>query len=146
MLVVGSDRVLARADAVVTLTTDIVLGAAPPERAGAASALSETSAELGGALGIAVMGSIVTAIYRGGFNGAVAEGIPADALEAARTTIGAAVTAAGELEGEHGIELLEISRLAFADAFGVAAWISALIAIAVALLATRIPRARAAAS
>ena len=87
---------------VAALTTDIILSSAPPERAGAASALSETSAELGGALGIALMGSIVTAVYRGGFNGAVAEGIPADALEAARTTIGAAVTAAGDLEGEHG--------------------------------------------
>ena len=124
---------------VAALTTDIILGSAPPERAGAASALSETSAELGGALGIALMGSIVTAVYRGGFNGATAQGIPADALEAARTTIGAAVTAAGELPNAHGFDLLEMSRLAFADAFGVAAWISAFIAIAVALLATRIP-------
>lgn len=52
---------------VAVLTTDIVLGAAPPERAGSAAALSETSAELGGALGIALMGSVVTAVYRRGF-------------------------------------------------------------------------------
>ena len=42
-----------------------VVGAAPPERAGAASAISETSAEFGGALGIAVFGSIGVAVYRG---------------------------------------------------------------------------------
>src|SRR5262245_29366951 len=41
-----------------TLSTDLVIGTAPPERAGAAGALSETSSELGGALGIAVLGSI----------------------------------------------------------------------------------------
>ncbi|MGH2618372.1 MAG: MFS transporter, partial [Thermomicrobiales bacterium] len=49
---------------VITLATDIVVGTAPPERAGAASGVSETSAEFGGALGIAVLGSIGTAVYR----------------------------------------------------------------------------------
>src|SRR5690606_8971106 len=49
---------------VFTLTTDLIIGSAPPERAGAASALSETSAEFGGALGIAVFGSIGVAVYR----------------------------------------------------------------------------------
>jgi len=49
---------------VFTLTTDMIVGAAPPERAGAAAALSETGSELGGALGIAVLGSVGTAAYR----------------------------------------------------------------------------------
>ena len=49
---------------VFTLTTDLVVGSAPTERAGAASAISETTGELGGALGIAVLGSIGTSIYR----------------------------------------------------------------------------------
>src|SRR5262249_27376023 len=47
-----------------TLATDLAVGAAPPERAGAASALSETAAEFGGALGIAILGVIGTSIYR----------------------------------------------------------------------------------
>ena len=47
-----------------TLTTDLIVGAAPPERAGAASAISETGVEFGGALGIALLGSIGTAVYR----------------------------------------------------------------------------------
>ena len=47
------------------LTTELIVGSAPPERAGAASGISETGAELGGALGIAILGSIGVAIYRG---------------------------------------------------------------------------------
>src|SRR5919106_347320 len=46
-----------------TLTNDLIIGAAPPERAGAAAGISETAAELGGALGIALLGSLATAIY-----------------------------------------------------------------------------------
>jgi DHA2 family multidrug resistance protein-like MFS transporter len=41
------------------------VGSAPPERAGAASGISETSSELGGALGLALLGTIGTAVYRG---------------------------------------------------------------------------------
>src|SRR5207253_8309599 len=47
---------------VVILATDLIVGSAPVERAGAASAISETSSELGGALGIAVLGSIGVAV------------------------------------------------------------------------------------
>ncbi|MEQ8294751.1 MAG: MFS transporter [Roseovarius sp.] len=47
-----------------TLTTDVIVGSVPPEKAGAAAGLSETSTELGGALGIAVLGSLLTLIYR----------------------------------------------------------------------------------
>src|SRR5699024_7537619 len=47
-----------------TLATDVVVGSAPPERSGAASALSETASEFGAALGIAILGSIGTALYR----------------------------------------------------------------------------------
>jgi DHA2 family multidrug resistance protein-like MFS transporter len=50
---------------VFTLATDLIVGAAPPERAGVAAAISETGSELGGALGIAILGSIATAAYGG---------------------------------------------------------------------------------
>jgi MFS transporter, DHA2 family, multidrug resistance protein len=120
---------------VVTLTTDIVLTAAPPERAGAASALSETSSEFGGALGIAVLGSIVTAIYRGEVASTFPSGVPAEAAEIARGTIGGAVSVAGDLPGVLGDELLGSAREAFAQAFGMASAISAVIAVGVAMLA-----------
>ena len=51
---------------VFALGNDIVISSAPPERAGAASALSETSSEFSGALGIAVFGSLATSLYRAG--------------------------------------------------------------------------------
>ncbi|MGH8668720.1 MAG: MFS transporter, partial [Burkholderiales bacterium] len=70
---------------VVTLTTDLVLGAVPPERAGAASAISETSSEFGGALGIALLGSVVAAAYRSAM---------VDAEPQARDTLGGAVALA----------------------------------------------------
>lgn len=135
MLVAGSVVSSVGLTPVVTLTTDIVLTAAPPERAGAASALSETSSEFGGALGIAVLGSIVTAIYRGEVASTLPAAVPAEAAEAARRTIGAAVSVASELPGALGVEVLGSARGAFAHAFETTAAISAVIAIAVALLA-----------
>jgi DHA2 family multidrug resistance protein-like MFS transporter len=140
MLVVGSVVFSVGLTPVVTLTTDIVLSAAPPQRAGAASALSETSAELGGALGIAVLGSVVTAIYRSAIAGALPSGVPADAAEVARGTIGGAVTAAGTLPVALGAELLDVARDAFARAFGATAVISAAIAIGVAIMAMALLR------
>jgi len=125
---------------VVTLTTDIVVSAAPPERAGAASALSETCSEFGGALGIAVMGSIVTAIYRGKVASALPTGVPVEAAEIARATIGGAVSVASQLPEALGAELLGAARTAFAQAFGASAAISAVIAISVAILSASLLR------
>jgi DHA2 family multidrug resistance protein-like MFS transporter len=136
MLVLGSVVFSVGLTPVVTLTTDIVLSAAAAARAGAASALSETSAEFGGALGIAVLGSIVTAIYRGGIANTLPAGVPAEAAEIARDTIGGAVTVAGQLSDGLGAALLGSAREAFAQAFGTTAVISAVIAIGVAILAT----------
>ena len=53
---------------VYTLTNDLIIGAAPPERAGAAAGISETTSELGGALGIALLGSLATAVYGSAFD------------------------------------------------------------------------------
>jgi len=140
MLVAGSVVFSLGLTPVVTLTTDIVLTAAPPERAGAASALSETSSELGGALGIAVMGSIVTAIYRGRMADSLPASVPADAAAAVHGTIGGAVAAADALPGALGAELLDAAREAFAHAFGASAAISAVVAIGVAALALALLR------
>jgi len=120
---------------VVTLTTDIVLSAAPAERAGAASALSETSSEFGGALGIAVLGSIVTAIYRGAIDGAIPGGISPEAAAAARGTLGGAVAVAAQLPAELGAQLLGSARTAYAASFEVVAAISVGTVLCAAVLA-----------
>jgi DHA2 family multidrug resistance protein-like MFS transporter len=96
-----------------TLTADLVVGTAPPERAGAASAISETGAEFGGALGIAVLGSIGMAIYRNHIADSLPPGIPAEAMDAARETLGGAVTVASGLSDQLGLALLDSARLAF---------------------------------
>src|SRR5439155_26158673 len=73
------------------LTTELIVGSAPPERAGAASGISETGSELGGALGLALLGSIGVALYRGGLGTSLTVGLPAEAADAARGTLGGAV-------------------------------------------------------
>jgi MFS transporter, DHA2 family, multidrug resistance protein len=120
---------------VFTLATDFVVTSAPPERAGAAAAISETSAEVGGALGIALLGSIMTAIYRGAMSAAIPLDTPPDAAEAALGTLGGAVAVAKDLPAEIGATLLASARLAFTGALATTAIISALIAVAAALLA-----------
>jgi DHA2 family multidrug resistance protein-like MFS transporter len=118
-----------------TLATDLAVGAAPPERAGAASAISETSAELGGALGIAILGVIGTAIYRGQIVGAVPAAVPPQAAAAARDTLGGAVAAAGQLPDPPGAMLLDAAREAFTQGLHLAFTISAAAALGVAILA-----------
>jgi DHA2 family multidrug resistance protein-like MFS transporter len=140
MLVAGSIVFSMGLAPVVTLTTDLVLGATPPERAGAAASLSETSSELGGALGIAVLGSLVTAVYRSSLMVTFPAGIPAEAAQAARATLGGATAAAEGLPGSLGDALLGAAQAAFAQAFELAAFVSALLAIAVAILATTLLR------
>ncbi|MGQ0538391.1 MAG: MFS transporter, partial [Gemmatimonadaceae bacterium] len=109
---------------VFTLTTDLIVGSAPPERAGAAAAMSETSAEFGGALGIAVFGSIGVAVYRSVLADAVPAGLPGAAAEAARATLGGAVAAAAELPGRLGTELVAGAREAFLQGLRLVAAIS----------------------
>jgi len=118
-----------------TFATDLAVGAAPPERAGAASALSETASEFGGALGIALLGVIGTGIYRGQLAGARLTGIPPRATAAARDTLGGAVAASGQLPGQPGRALLAAARQAFTDGLHVAFAVSAAAVLAAAVLA-----------
>jgi DHA2 family multidrug resistance protein-like MFS transporter len=120
---------------VFTLATDFVVTSAPPERAGAAAAISETSAEVGGALGIAVLGSIMTAIYRSAMSEAIPPDMPPDAAEAALGTLGGAVAVAGDLPAEIGNTILTTARLVFTEALTTTALISAVIAVAAAVIA-----------
>lgn len=96
-----------------TLTADMVVGTAPPERAGAASAISETGAEFGGALGIAVLGSIGMAVYRSGVTAGLPSGIPAETAAVAQETLGGALAAAAELPDQLGTALLSVANGAF---------------------------------
>jgi DHA2 family multidrug resistance protein-like MFS transporter len=111
-----------------TLTNDLIIGAAPPERAGAASAISETGAELGGALSIAILGTLGTAVYRRQVDDGIPASVPADAAETSRDTLGGAVAASGDLDAGLASQVLEAAREAFVQGFQVVAYASAVLA------------------
>jgi DHA2 family multidrug resistance protein-like MFS transporter len=83
--------------AAATLSTSTIIGAARPERAGAVSALGQTGGELGGALGIAMLGSLGTLIYRAAVASALPTGISPEMASAARDTLGGALSVANQL-------------------------------------------------
>jgi DHA2 family multidrug resistance protein-like MFS transporter len=136
ILVVASCVISLGLAPVFTATTDLIVGSAPPERAGAASGISETGSELGGALGIAILGSIGVAIYRAGLADSLPAGVPSQASAAARDTLGGAVGVAQQLPADLGAALLAASREAFTTGLQVTAGISAVVAVGIAVLAT----------
>jgi len=120
---------------VVILATDLIVGSAPVERAGAASAISETSSELGGALGIAILGSIGVAIYRAAMADGVPAGVPPAASQVAQATLGGALAVAKQLPDHLGSELISTARGAFMRAFALTAAVSAIVALLMAPVA-----------
>jgi DHA2 family multidrug resistance protein-like MFS transporter len=119
---------------VFTLTNDLIIGSVPPERAGAAAGISETAAEFGGALGIAIFGSIGVAIYRGAIAGAIPAGVSFQAAEAVRDTLGGALEVAGQLPAQLGPALIDAAREAFTTGLHLSAAISAVGSIGLAVL------------
>lgn len=98
-----------------TLGTELIISSAPPEKAGAASALAETGAEFGGAVGIAVFGSIGVAIYRDRMESLLNPAWPSDIQRAAQDTLGGAVASAVQLPTIEQISLLQAARHAFME-------------------------------
>ena len=119
---------------VTNLVVGMVLGSAPPESAGAASGLSETSTEFGGALGIAVLGSIGTAVYQHRVTGHIPPGVPGAAARAISSTLGSATTAAGQLPRHSAAVILGSARAAFTSGVDVVAGVSAVIVVALAVI------------
>ena len=111
---------------VFTLTTDVILSIAPPAKAGAASGLSETASEFGGALGIAVLGSVATAVYHSWMRGSE---LSTAVLAAAGDTAAAALTHAQSLPEPARGELGDAARVAFAQSFHAAAWVCVLVTL-----------------
>jgi MFS transporter, DHA2 family, multidrug resistance protein len=124
---------------VATLTTDLVMTSVAPEKAGQASGVSETSFEFGGATGIAVLGAIFVAIYRGLMDNLPA-GLPENVQDDVRRTIGGAFEAARVLPGPQGEALLTAARDAFTGALVVTSLLSAGIALAIAIFSATILR------
>ncbi|QES05138.1 MFS transporter [Streptomyces venezuelae] len=115
-----------------TVTADVILSSVPKEQAGSASAVSETAYELGAALGIAVLGSIVTGVYRGF---ATPAGVPSDTASAAHESLGGAVEASGALAPQTATALVSAAQEAFVDGLRIAAGVGAAVLLATAVAA-----------
>lgn len=126
---------------VVALATDLIVGAAPPERAGAASAISETSIEFHGALGIAVLGSLLTVIYRGSLGRTLPAELPAEAASTALGTLGGALDVAAHLPAPLGAAVTAAARQSFVEGFVVLSTLCGLLVLAAAVV-TLLLRAR----
>lgn len=116
-----------------TISNELILSSAPADKAGAASAVSETAYELGAVLGTAVLGGIITAFYRGAL--ALPAGLPADAAHAARETLAGAYTAARELPGKLGDALWDAASSAFGSGVMVTSLIGAVLVVAAGVIA-----------
>jgi MFS transporter, DHA2 family, multidrug resistance protein len=113
-----------------TLSTDAVVSAVPRERAGAASAIAETGYELGGALGIAVLGSIQVAIYRAHLD------LPAGLSAADTATVEESLAAAVATVTNH--DAVAVAREAFMSAVQVTSFVAAAILALSAVVAWRV--------
>ncbi|MEU6218087.1 MFS transporter [Streptomyces sp. NPDC047022] len=111
-----------------TVTADVILSSVPKDQAGAASAVSETAYELGAALGIALLGSIVTGVYRG-FTA------PPGTPDAARESLGGAVETAHHLPANTAEALLSSARESFVQGLHLATGAGAAVLLATALAA-----------
>ena len=109
--------------------TESIMGALPPERANVGSAVNDTTRELGGALGVAIVGSIMSSLYATRLSDTLPDGVPAPVADAARDSLGAAVQAGAAVAGP--------AREAFVHAMSQASIVVAVVAAFGALVAWR---------
>ncbi len=124
----------------VVLTIDLVIGAAPPARAGSAAALNETCGQLGFALGIAALGSLATAVYRHHLPRTAPAGTPPAVARATRDTLTTATSAARGLPRQVETALLGPARDAFTSGMHTVALVSAVLLLVVAALVATLLR------
>ncbi|MEO8219217.1 MAG: MFS transporter [Specibacter sp.] len=115
-----------------TISNDLILSAAPPAKAGAASAISETAYEVGSVLGTAVLGSILAAAYR--MNVVLPAGVAGAEAETASQTLGGAIDVANTLPAEQGAALLNSAKHAFDSGSGTVAMVSVALMLGAALM------------
>jgi EmrB/QacA subfamily drug resistance transporter len=119
--------------------TDSIMGSLPPEKAGVGSAMNDTTREVGGALGVAVMGSVTTALYGDRLASSATfqqvEKANAAAADAARESVGAAALVAGKLPAATAQAFTDTANRAFVHALSVSVIVAAVVAFAGALVA-----------
>jgi DHA2 family multidrug resistance protein-like MFS transporter len=124
----------------VVLGTDLVVGAAPMDKAGSAAGISQTGTELGVALGIAILGSVGGAVYRDRMTGALSADLPTETAEAAQDSLAGASSAAESLPPDAAARLLESAGDAFSRGLGTVATVGAVVVAGLAIAATALLR------
>jgi DHA2 family multidrug resistance protein-like MFS transporter len=131
-----------------TISNDLILGAVPAEKSGAAAAISETGYEVGSLLGTAILGSILTASYQQHLSlpESVAQTIPATSADQARETLAGAMELAGSLPAPVAEGLTAAARAAFDSGVHITAAIALVLMAGASVLAAvvlrRVPRAK----
>jgi hypothetical protein len=116
--------------------TSAVVGAVPAAKSGVASATNTVARMVSGALGVAVIGSLVSSLYSNDVRGSLV-GLPAQAQAGARDSVGAASVIAAQLPGDAGSGLLSTAGDAFTQAMGVGLLVAAALAAATAVVVLR---------
>ncbi len=121
--------------------TESIMGSLPPNKAGVGSAMNDTTRQMGGALGVAVIGSILATAYRPGVTDALtALGAPADVITKAQDSVGGAIEAAATLPTAMGDAVAAAAKFEFVDAFGGALLVaSAVVLVAAAVVFIFLP-------
>jgi hypothetical protein len=114
--------------------TDSIMGSLPLAKAGVGSAVNDTTRMVGGALGVAVIGSILSSAFGSAMATAVSR-LPGPAAGVAKDSIGGAIAVAGRVGGQAGASLLQTARSAFIDGMGTAVLVAAFVAIVGSLIA-----------
>jgi hypothetical protein len=116
--------------------TESVMGSVPEEKSGVASAMNDVTRQVAGALGTAIVGSVITTLYGNDISGAVA-GLPDEARVAAQDSIGAANAVAESLPAEQGSALAHAAADAFTSALGLGFTVAAACALLAAVVVKR---------
>ena len=122
--------------------TEMIMATLPPARAGVGSAVNDTVREFGGALGVAVIGSIAATTYATSMHGELARFPALSDVDRGLLTnnVGAAIDASRAL-GSHGEQIASVARSAFVDSMSTSLWIAAGLAVCAAIVAlTQLPR------
>jgi MFS transporter, DHA2 family, multidrug resistance protein len=122
--------------------TTLIMSSVPHHRAGIGSAMNDTTRELGGALGVAVLGSLLTTRFGSAIAPALG-GLPADDAGVAASGLAGALDVAAGLPGAAGGALADAARSAYVDGMGVAALVAAAVVGLTAVVAARLLPGRA---
>lgn len=123
----------------ITMTplTTLIMSSVPLGRAGVGSAMNDTTRELGGALGVAVLGSVVTSQYTSGIGTSVT-GLPAQLRGLADSGLAGALRVSGEIGGTEGDALAAAAKQAFVDGLGLAAIVGSVVVFVAAFVSWKL--------